>query len=267
MTRKIDYSQFTNVVLSPNSYYNQVNQYMIEVPGGSYLKGDLFNENVNPELKTVPSMFVAATATSFDEFDKFCNAEGWDLVSDENWGRENSPVINVNLYMALLYCNWLSELEGLTPRWKVNYKLIDESLGKKWNNVEWQDIEHLPDGTGYTLPTEDEWEYVARAKANEYGDVVFGAKTRFGNSTDIADPREINCNMLNVSNISYAINTGNPDIDYRRQTVEVDQLKPSDGGFFNMSGNVWECALESGLFPEHFLNLPDAVDYDIAFGD
>lgn len=106
-------------------------------------------------------------------------------------------------------------------------------------NVSWEDAQHFIDQLNqldpdyhYRLPTEDEWEYAARA----------GTETRYSFGDD---PKEIN---------SFAWHSGNAE----NETHDVASLRPNAGGLYDVHGNVWE-------WTENPTDLPNS--YRIARGD
>jgi formylglycine-generating enzyme required for sulfatase activity/CRP-like cAMP-binding protein len=72
---------------------------------------------------------ISRNEVTFEEYDRFARDTGRRLPSDNGWGRGNRPVINVSWNDAVAYAAWLSRRTG----------------------------KH------YRLPSEAEWEYVARA--------------------------------------------------------------------------------------------------------
>ncbi len=193
----------------------EVSDNFILIPGGTFQMGDLFDEGDSDEKPvrdvTVSDFYLSPYEVTFDEYDAFCTATGITKPSDQNWGREKRPVINVNWNDAIAYCNWLSDQRGLQKIYTIN----GANVSANWN------------ANGYRLPTEAEWEYAARQG---------GKKVRFGNGKDIADPKAINFNGGESYKKTYSV-IG----EYRAKTVPVGSLNsPNALGLHDMSGNVWE---------------------------
>ena len=95
------------------------------------------------------------------------DANGTKLTGDEVL---NNPVNYVNWYDAIAYCNKLSIKEGLTPCYKVegvDFAALEySSIPSSENNEKWNAATCDFTANGYRLPTEAEWEYLARDGEN-----------------------------------------------------------------------------------------------------
>lgn len=107
---------------------------MISIPTGSFLMGNKDDVIAMPVHKVVISkpFAISKYEITFADYDMFAQATKRPQPADNRWGRDNRPVINVSFDDARAYAQWLSQ-----------------TTGKK-----------------YRLPTEAEWEYVARAQTN-----------------------------------------------------------------------------------------------------
>jgi len=163
---------------------------MISIAAGSFLMGNNDDSLTKPVHNvTIPKPFaISKYEITFEDYDIFAQATKRTLPDDNNWGRGNRPVINVSFNDAKAYTQWLSD-----------------TTGKK-----------------YRLPTEAEWEYVARAKMN----------TRFwwGNSADDAVGKA-NCRRGCSSKFSGLFGS---------KTAPVGTYPANRFGVYDTAGNVAE---------------------------
>ena len=127
---------------------------------------------------SLSAFFITKYEITFAQWDA-CVADGGckHKANDKGWGRGSRPVIDVSWQDATAYASWLSA-----------------KTGQVWR-----------------LPTEAEWEYVARA----------GTKTRYAFGDTIG---------AELANYGYLI----------RKTLPVGQYPANGFGVYDMHGNVWE---------------------------
>jgi formylglycine-generating enzyme required for sulfatase activity len=157
------------------------------IPSGSFMQGTSSSEvglgNERPQRRvSVPAFAMGKYTVTFAEWDA-CVADGGCngyQPKDEGWGRGNRPVMKVNWGDAQSYVQWLSR-----------------KTGKR-----------------YSLPSESQWEYAARAgstTAYYWGDAIGR-----GNA---------NCDGCGSQWDS-------------KQTAPVGSFRPNAFGLHDMAGNV-----------------------------
>ncbi len=119
------------------------------------------------------------------------------------------PVKEVSLMGAAEYCDWLSELDGLTPYYLGDYV---------------QSLVHNPYlSEGYRLPTEAEWEYTAR-----FND---GRDYPWGNASPT-------CDTANFRNGAYCVGWTAPVGDYPLGASYLG-LRDLAGNVYEWTGDIW----------------------------
>jgi formylglycine-generating enzyme required for sulfatase activity len=118
------------------------------------------------------------------------------------------PVETVTWFDAVMFCNKLSEREGLTLFYTIT------SITMTGNNITAATVTTNPSANGYRLPTEAQWEYACRA----------GSTTLWHFGDDEAQ-------LVNYA--WYSVNSNS-------RTHQVGLKLPNEFGLYDMHGNVWE---------------------------
>ncbi len=148
----------------------------------------------------------------FEKLHSSGNVEGYSLDGD------SQPVVKVSWQQAALYCNWLSEREGLPLAYRV-----EEGEVVGFNEA----------ATGYRLPTEAEWAWVARNSKDGLYKYPWGAQLppteKSGNYADRSAAFIIG-RIVTQYDDKYAV------------TAPVGSFLPNQNGLYDLGGNVSEWA-------------------------
>ncbi len=172
------------------------------IEGGSYKMGNgeskYFDEFPAHTVK-INDFYIGKYEVSIEEYTGFCRTAGFDLPS----GNPKTAITNITWEEACMYCNWLSRFRHLDKCYKI---LRSPKSGT---------IKIIFDKTanGYRLPSEAEWEYVARGGNT-------GKNYAFSGSND-------------ASKVAWYAGTG-------KMLHPVGEKNPNSAGIYDMSGNAQE---------------------------
>ena len=167
------------------------------------------------------TFFISEHEVTNGEFRKFRKEHNSGMEYGYSLNEKDQPVTSVTWDDAAAYLNWLSEKDGLTPAYiKENDRMVAVA----------------PVPSGYRLPTEAEWAFVARYQG---GTVSGGVPMKFPWGED-RYPKDKCGNFADTSaknNLPLIINNYN---DGYKVTAPVGQYPANGLGIYDLGGNVSE---------------------------
>ncbi|MBQ6781071.1 MAG: SUMF1/EgtB/PvdO family nonheme iron enzyme [Treponema sp.] len=186
------------------------------------------NVFVSGRTVTTSTLWASNHEVTQGEYETYCKYGNF-LPSATDGIGANYPAYYVSWYDALVYCNKRSIAEGLTPCYTIGGStnpaswpgVVDDGAGKHCgpasSNADWYAATCNFSANGYRLPTEAEWEWLARG-----GDPAAAAWEQTYSGSDTIDDVAW-----------YTTNSGST-------AHEVKQKAANSKGLYDMSGNVWE---------------------------
>lgn len=209
---------------NPSRITTAAGQRMVRVPAGRLQMGAPRREQgrraneIERHVELTRAFYISMTEVTNREFRAFRANHSSGIIQRTTLDNDTYPVVQVSWSDAVAYCNWLSKRDGLPLAYQGDQLVT-------------------PVNTGYRLPSEAEWAYVARFAGGRklkypWGDTALGA--------DAMPPRGMAGNYADAS-ARKLLGEGleNYDDGYEA-AAPVASFKANTLGIFDLGGNVSE---------------------------
>lgn len=177
-------------------------------------------------IKNIDAYFIKIPNQNYSMMMTEITQKQWKTVMGNNPSKvkgDDLPVENVSWIDAVMFCNKLSEKEGLKPCYSYGrtsnveeWDFLEEEIWR-WSDSKWENfIDCDFDTSGYRLPTWAEWQYAARG----------GENYKYSGSD-------------NLDEVGWYKGIS------EKKTHPVAQKDPNGYGLYDMSGNVYEWCWDS----------------------
>jgi formylglycine-generating enzyme len=230
---------------------------MALIPAGTFQMGDTFNEGEYYELPVHP-VYVSAfcmdtrevTLALWNSVAAWSATNGYSYDYPGSGKATNHPVLNIDWYDMVKWCNARSKMEGRPPAYYTDAALTQVyTNGQIEPYVNWN--------AGYRLPTEAEWEKAARGGA-------VGHRFPWSNVDTISESQANYYADTNDYSYDVSLTQGfDPAFDNGAMpyTSPVGSFAPNGYGLYDMAGNAWEwCWDYAANYPSGFQIDPRGPD-------
>ncbi len=175
------------------------------------------SNEIEKSVELTRSFYISEKEISNAAFKAFDPGHDSGMLGRALLSEDDRPVVNVSWEKAVRYCNWLSEQDNLDPAYEL--------VAGRWQLK-------TPVNTGYRLPTEAEWAWVARYAAGP-------SPARFPWGENMPPPEgsgnfadETAAGMVPYSIKGYR--------DAYRGPAPSGSFSPNELGLYDLAGNVSE---------------------------